>query len=114
MSEWGDQPDEGLRADANIVIRRENKQREGLIKERDALKDELARVEFSAKTQKIITATIAEIKGKIHGATFAKKRYVMDKLDVQLVLRHDDAGRWLDGTCGLGDFTISAASSARH
>jgi len=111
MSDWGDEDNEDLRAAAKIEIKRTNKQRDGLIKERDGLNSEIAQAEFSPDLRRDITAKVAEVMGKIHNATYEKKRYLLDKLDVQLTLRHDAAGRWLDGTCGLGNFSIETGPS---
>lgn len=112
MRDWGDEDNEDLRAAAKVEIKRTNKQREGLIKERDGLNNEIAQAEFSPEIRLDVMAKVAEVMDKIHNATYEKKRYLLDKLDVQLTLRHDAAGRWLDGTCGLGNFSIETGPSS--
>jgi site-specific DNA recombinase len=106
ISDFAHESNEVLQAAAKIEARREATKRDGLVKERDALQAELAQADFSLEMQQRIKTTIAEVRGKVHGATYAKKRYIMDKLDVKLVLRNDKSGRWIDGTCGIANFTV--------
>ncbi len=48
-----------------------------------------------------IMATIDEVRAKLDHATFEQKRFIMNKLDVEVVLRKDDASRWLDVSWGM-------------
>ncbi len=106
ISDFAREDNETLQAAAKIQARREATKREGLVKERDALCAELAQADFSPETQQRIKTTVAEVKGKVQDANHAKKRYIMDKLDVKLVLRNDESGRRIDGTCGIADFRV--------
>ncbi len=48
-----------------------------------------------------IMATIDEVRAKLDHATFEQKRFIMNKLEVEVVLRKDDASRWLDVSWGM-------------
>ena len=56
-----------------------------------------------------IKTTINEVRAKLSHATFAQKRFIVNKLEVEVVVREDDAGRWLDVSWGLSEGVNSVA-----
>ncbi len=84
MSDFAHEEIEALRAAAKVEARREAKKREGLVNERSTLQAELEQADFSLETQQRIKTTVAEVKDKVQGATYAKKRYILDN-DVELI-----------------------------
>jgi hypothetical protein len=89
------------------VVSTENmiRQREGLTKDAEKLRAEIGQAEISQEARDRIRETVREVRGKIDHATFAQKRFLINKLEVEIVVREDEAGRWLDVSWGLSETT---------
>ena len=48
-----------------------------------------------------------EVKGRLNHAPFAQKRFIINKLEFEAVVREDDARCWLDVSWGLTEATDS-------
>lgn len=72
-----------------------------LTEERDRLAAVLERLELTPEVEARILADAAKLRGGMHKANHQTKRFYLDRLDLRAQLREDDAGRWLDVTCGL-------------
>ena len=103
VTELAGEDDDILRAAVRVEVKNITHQREGLTKEQANLTAEIGRSELTQHEQAQILATVSDVQAKIINATFARKRFVLDRLDVQVKLRHDDAGRWLDVSWGIND-----------
>jgi hypothetical protein len=77
------------------------RQREGLTKEAETLRASIEQSAVSQEMRDRIKATINEIRAKLDHATFAQKRFIINKLEVEVVLKEDDAGRWLNVSWGM-------------
>ncbi len=78
------------------------RQREALKAERNMIAAELAQHEITPAMEAQIKAMAAAIRQKLPDATFAEKRYVMDKLDVRVIYQVDEEKRrYLEVSCGI-------------
>jgi hypothetical protein len=80
----------------------------GLFKEAERLRAEIGQSKISPETRKRIKETVREVQGRLDHATFAPKRFIINKLEFEAVVRKDDTGRWLDVSWGLPESTDSA------
>ena len=83
------------------------KQRQALLTEAKQLEAELSQETLTPEDEAEINRIADLLREKIDGATFAQKRFVLDRLGFRAHLRHDEAGRWLDCTCTV---TIQSVS----
>lgn len=76
------------------------KQVNELNEERELLNSYIVQGEFTPEETETIKKMAAELRAELANPTFETKRYLLDKLDCRVQLRCDEAGRWLDVTCG--------------
>jgi site-specific DNA recombinase len=104
-----DEDDENA-AVANAVkaeIKTANNRRKAFLAERDRLLAELAQGEISDEAREGIRGRIGEILGAVHRATYADKRFVIEKLDVKAQIRHSPKGCRLQVSCALAPKGVS-------
>jgi site-specific DNA recombinase len=103
VREMSDEDDDVLRAAVKAEVKNLSRQHEGLSKDKESLQAQIEQSEISQETRERIRQTVREVQSRLHNATFAQKRFIINKLEVQLVAREDDAGRWLDVSWGIGE-----------
>jgi len=101
VAEMVDIDDDEARAAVKENVRQLTRQKAGLIQERDTLLQRVNDTQITPETKQAILETVEDARQQLHGATFKQKRFIMKKLDVRAQLRYDEAGRWLDVTCGV-------------
>lgn len=107
VRDLGDEDDDILRAAVKAEVRNMTRQREGLTKEAETLRASIEQSAVSQEMRDRIRATIREVRAKLDRATFAQKRYIINKLEVEVVVREDDADRWLDVSWGMSEGAFS-------
>jgi site-specific DNA recombinase len=107
VRDMSNEDDEILRAAVKVEVKNMTKQREGLTKEAETLRASIEQSTVSQEMRDRIKATIKEVRAKLDHTTFAQKRFIINKLEVEVVLREDDAGRWLDVSWGLSANCVS-------
>jgi len=103
VRDLSDEDDEILRAVVKVEVKNMTRQREGLTKEAETLRATIEQSTVSQEMRDRIKATINEVRVKLDHATFAQKRFIVNKLEVEVVLREDDTGRWLDVSWGVSE-----------
>jgi len=79
----------------------------GADQDAESLRAEIGQSEISPEARERIKETVREVQGRLDHATFAQKRFIVNKLEFEAVVREDDAGRWLDVSWGLTESTDS-------
>jgi len=93
------------------------KQAKALDEERLQVESELYQQEMSIDMQNDLLRQAAEIRRKLENPTYEQKRILLDALNVKVIFREDDAGRWLDISCGLkpaGDVIALRSSKTKQ
>jgi hypothetical protein len=103
VRDLSDEDDEILRAAVKAEAKNITRQREGLVTESATLRAEIEQSVISQEMRDRIKATIKEVRAKLDHATFAQKRFIINKLEVEVIVREDDASRWLDVSWGLSE-----------
>jgi hypothetical protein len=103
VRDLSDEDDEILRAVVKGEVKNMTRQREGLVKESETLHANIEQSSISDETRDRIKATIREVRAKLAHATFAQKRFIVNKLEVEAVVREDAEGRWLDVSWGVSE-----------
>jgi site-specific DNA recombinase len=103
VRDLSDEDDEMLRAVVRGEVKNMSRQREGLAKEAETLRASIEQSTISDETRDRIKTTIKEVRAKLDHATFAQKRFIINKLEVEVVVREDEAGRWLDVSWGVSE-----------
>ena len=101
VRDLSDEDDEILRAAVEVEVKNMTKQRGGLTQEAETLRSSIEQSTVSQEMRDRIKTTINEVRAKLSHATFAQKRFIINKLEVEVVVREDDAGRWLDVSWGM-------------
>lgn len=77
-------------------------------KKSNALKEEKARLEAQIQQEALspeeivlIKRTVAQLREELDEADFETKRFLLDRLNFQVTLRHTEEGRMLDASCEL-------------
>jgi hypothetical protein len=107
VRDLSDEDDEVLRAAVKAEVKNMTRQREGLIKDAESLRAEIGQSEISTEARERIKETVREVQGRLDHATFAQKRFLVNKLEFEAVVREDDAGLWLGVSWGLTESTDS-------
>lgn len=99
------------------VLRREvldlAAERERLEGERGRLEAELARAEIPEIERRALRALAAEVREELQAPSFDLQRELLGALDLQALLRVDDAGRWLDVTCAIAPGDLAPGAPVR-
>jgi site-specific DNA recombinase len=90
------------------------RQRDDLLAERQRLESDISQKVITPVTRERILSSAATIRRKLVNPTYRQKRELLDMLDLTVIFRVDEAGRWLDVSCGLkpdGDVIVLDHSS---
>lgn len=88
---------DALRGEMRTVSR----QLEALRSEMEALMVELAQAPLNANVEQTLLNKAQELMAEMTQADFATKRYFLDRLNFNAILRRDELGLWLDCKCGI-------------
>jgi len=77
------------------------KQRDDIILERQRLEAEISQQSITMNTRRRILEGAAVIRQRLHNPIYEQKRELQELLDFRAIFRVNDAGRWLDVSCGL-------------
>ena len=107
--------DDDAVADAlDVELQMAGKSRTELAEEQAILTAELGQAELTPEDIVKIKTLAVELRGEVENADFAAKRYLIDRLSVRVQLRRDEAGRWLDTTCGFIVNPVSLSIEVSH
>jgi site-specific DNA recombinase len=101
VSELGEEENETIKEAVKTRVKLLGKEIESLTGERDSLAAELAQVQVSPELEAEVLRIAAELREELDAPDFETKRYLLDKLNVQVVFQANDTGRWLDVKCGI-------------
>ena len=101
MSNFGDEDDETIAGALQAEIKALAKQRDALRAERQSLESEIASITITPKAREQFGVLVEMIRRKIANPTHQHKREAFEFVNMKIVFRVDDAGRWLDVSCRL-------------
>jgi site-specific DNA recombinase len=107
VGDFGNEADAEIRETVQTRIRETARVRDDLLAERTLLAAELDQGALLPEDEQRIVELAAELRAGIAAADFETQRYFLDRLDVQGMLREDEAGRWLECTCAVPGWQAS-------
>lgn len=84
-----------------VELKLAGQQREELAEEKSILCAELGQGDLTPEDVAAIKRIAAELRAELADADYQARRFLIDRLDLRLQLRRDEAGRWMDATCGI-------------
>jgi site-specific DNA recombinase len=117
ISELGDEESETIRDALKARLKMLDKEIESLQAEANSIKAELSHVEVSPELEAEILRIAGELREELGEADYETKRYLFDKLNLQVIFQDQDGERWLDAKCGIIPDWITlrlSSGSSRH
>jgi phenylalanyl-tRNA synthetase alpha subunit len=97
-----DEQDETINETLQDRIKKLSLQKKSLIQERQSVRSEIEQRELTPHEVQSIKSRAEQIHGRLSAElTVQQKRSILEILDVDVKLRQDEIGRWLDITCGF-------------
>jgi site-specific DNA recombinase len=102
----GEYPDatDAERQSLKTQVRQASSELEQVNARRERLAGEIGQGEVTERQRRGVIANAATIREKMRTATYATRRYLLDRFDMLVTMRRDETGQlWADMSCALGD-----------
>jgi hypothetical protein len=102
MIAFEDEQDETITETLQDRVKKLSLQKKSLIQERQSIQSEIEQRQLTSNEVQSVKSRAAQIRSRLFAElTIQQKRAILEILDVDVTLRRDESGRWLDITCGF-------------